>query len=59
MIEDLILQEMQLRLKTLPPLPPGWEYDFIPKEPKFDEEKDAWEITMEAVPRQKYIIKEE
>lgn len=59
MVEDLLQDQMESWIKTLPPLPPGWVYDFIPGEPKYNPETKAWEATMEAKPRQKYIIKED
>lgn len=59
MIEDLLRNQMDSWIKTLPPLPPGWVYDFIPGEPKYNPETKSWETTMEAKPRQMYIIKED
>ena len=59
MIENLLRNQMDSWIKSLPPLPPGWVYDFIPGEPKCNPETDAWETTMEAKPRQMYIIKED
>ena len=58
-LEDLIMEQVTGWGKTLPPLPPGWVYDFIPGEPKYDPETNAWETTMEAKPRQMDIIKED
>ena len=51
MIEDLLRDQRVLWIKTLPHLPPGWVYDFIPGEPKYNPETNAWETTMEAKPR--------
>ena len=59
MVEDLIQKQIDNFVKSLPPLPPGWVYDFIPGEPKLNPETKCWEGTIEAVPRQKYIIKED
>ena len=59
MIGDLIQDQMNSWIKTLTPLPPGWEYEFNYGEPHYNPETDAWEITMEAKPIQKYIIKED
>lgn len=59
MVENLLMEQMTEWVKNLPPLPPGWVYDFIPGEPKYIPETDAWETTMEAKPRQIYIIKED
>ena len=59
MIEDFLRDQRELWIKTLPPLPPGWVYDFIPGEPKYNPETNAFETTMTAKPRQKYIIKED
>lgn len=50
--EDLLRNQMDSWIKTLPPLPPGWVYDFTPGEPKYNPETNAWETTMEAKPRQ-------
>ena len=52
MLEDLLRNQMDSWIKTLPPLPPGWVYDFIPSEPHYNPETNAWETTMEAKPRQ-------
>lgn len=46
-------------IKTLPPLPTGWVYEFNYGEPHYNPDTDAWEITMEVKPIQKYIIKED
>ena len=59
MVEHLIMEQGMNFIKSLPPLPPGWVYDFIPSEPHYNPETKCWEGTMEAVPRQKYIIKED
>lgn len=59
MVENLLLDQMDSWIKSLPPLPPGWVYEFIPGEPKYNPETNAWETTMEAKPKQKYIIKED
>lgn len=59
MIDDLIQDQMYSWIKTLPPLPPGWVYEFNYGEPHYNPETDAWETTMEAKPIQKYIIKED
>ena len=59
MIEDLLRNQMDSWIKNLPPLPPGWVYDFIPGDPKYNPETDSWETTMEAKPRQMYIIRED
>lgn len=60
MIEDLLQDQMESWIKSLPPLPPGWVYDFIiPGEPKYNPETNSWETTMEAKPRQMYVIKED
>jgi hypothetical protein len=59
MIEDLLQKQIDSWNETLPPLPPGWVYDFIPGEPKYNPETDAWETIMEAKPRQMYITKED
>lgn len=58
-LEDLIMKQVTGWVKNLPPLPPGWVYDFIPGEPVYNAEKKTWETTMVAKPRQKYIIKED
>lgn len=58
-LEDLIMKQVTGWVKTLPPLPPGWVYDFLPGEPKYNPETKTWDTTMEAKPRQKYIIKED
>lgn len=59
MIEEILRNQMDSWIKSLPPLPPGWVYDFIPGEPKYNPETNSWETTMEAKPRQMYIIKED
>ena len=59
MIDNLIQDQMYSWIKTLPPLPPGWVYEFNYGEPHYNPETDAWEMTMEAKPIQKYIIKED
>ena len=59
MIEDLLRNQMDSWIKSLPPLPPGWVYEFIQGEPKYNPETNAWETTMEAKPKQMYIIKED
>lgn len=58
MVEDSLQDQMRTWVKNLPPLPPGWVYEFIPGEPKYNPETRCYETTMEAKPRQKYIIKE-
>lgn len=59
MVENLLMDQMAEWVKNLPPLPPGWVYDFITGEPKYNPETNAWETTMEAKPRQMDIIKED
>lgn len=59
MVEDLLQEQMRTWVKNLPPLPPGWVYEFIPGEPRYNPEIRGYETTMEARPRQKYIIKED
>ena len=59
MVEGLLMEQMTSWVKSLPQLPPGWMYEFVPGVPKFNPEKDAWEATMEAIPRQKFVIKED
>lgn len=59
LIENQLTDQMRTWVKNLPPLPPGWVYEFIPGEPRYNPETNAWETTMEAKPRQKYIIKED
>lgn len=59
MVEDLRQEQMRTWVKNLPPLPPGWVYEFIPGEPRYNPETRCYETTMEAKPRQKYIIKED
>lgn len=59
MVENLLMDQMAELVKNLPPLPPGWVYDFIPSEPHYNPETKCWETTMEAKPRQKFIIKED
>lgn len=54
-IDDLLQNQMDSWIKTLPPLPPGWVYDFIPGEPEYNPETNAWETTMKAKPRQMFI----
>ena len=58
-LEYLIMEQVTGWVKTLPPLPPGWVYDYIPSEPHYNPETNAWETTMEAKPRQMDIIKED
>lgn len=58
MVEDVLQDQMRTWVKNLPPLPPGWVYEFIPGEPRYNPEIRGYEVTMEAKPRQKYIIKE-
>lgn len=59
LIEDSIYDQLSTWVKNLPPLPPGWVYEFIPGEPRYNPEIRGYETTMEAKPRQKYIIKED
>lgn len=59
MVEDVLQDQMRTWVKNLPPLPPGWVYEFIPGEPRYNPETRCYETTMEAKPRQKYIIKED
>lgn len=59
MVEDTLHDQMRTWVKNLPPLPPGWVYEFIPGEPRYNPEIRGYETTMEAKPRQKYIIKED
>lgn len=58
-IENQLTDQMRTWVKNLPPLPPGWVYEFIPGEPRYNPETRCYETTMEAKPRQKYIIKED
>lgn len=58
MAEDALQDQMKTWVKNLPPLPPGWVYEFIPGEPKYNPNTESCETSMEARPRQKYIIKE-
>lgn len=58
LIEDSIHDQLRTWVKNLPPLPPGWVYEFIPGDPKYNPNTKSWETSMEARPRQKYIIKE-
>ncbi len=59
LIENSIHDQLRTWVKNLPPLPPGWVYEFIPGEPKYNPETRGYETTMEAKPRQKCIIKED
>lgn len=59
MVEVTLHDQMRTWVKNLPPLPPGWVYEFIPGEPRYNPETRGYETTMEAKPRQKYIIKED
>lgn len=59
MVEDTLHDQMRTWVKNLPPLPPGWVYEFIPGEPRYNPEIRGYETTMEAKPRQKYIIMED
>ena len=59
MVEDVLQDQMRTWVKNLPPLPPGWVYEFIPGEPKYNPETRCYETTMEAKPSQKYIIRED
>ena len=59
MVEDTLHDQMRTWVKNLPPLPPGWVYEFIPGEPKYNPNTESWEASIEAKPRQKYIIKED
>ena len=59
MVEDSLQDQMRTWVKNLPPLPPGWVYEFIPGEPRYNPETRCYETTMEAKPRQKYIIRED
>jgi len=59
MVEDVLQDQMRTWVKNLPPLPPGWVYEFVPGEPKYNPDIRGYEVTMEAKPRQKYIIKED
>ena len=56
LIEDSIHDKLKTWVKNLHPLPPGYEYEFIPGEPKYNPETCGYEITFEAKPIQKYII---
>lgn len=58
MVEGILQDQMRTWIKNLPPLPPGWIYEFIPGEPKYNPETRCYETTMEAKPRQKYIIED-
>lgn len=57
MVEGVLQDQMRTWVKNLPPLPPGWVYEFIPVEPRYNPETRCYETTMEAKPRQKYIIR--
>lgn len=59
MVEDILQDQMRTWYNNLPPLPSGWVYELVPGEIKYNPETNAWETTMEAKPRQKYIIKED
>lgn len=59
MVEDVLQDQMRTWVKNLPPLPPGWVYEFVPGEPKYNPDIRGYEVTMEAKPRQKYIIRED
>lgn len=59
MVEDVLQDQMRTWVKNLPPLPPGWVYEFIPGEPRYNPETRCYETMMEAKPRQKYIIRED
>ena len=59
MVEDVLQDQMRTWVKNLPPLPPGWVYEFIPGEPRYNPETRCYETTMEAKPRQKYIIRDD
>lgn len=59
MVEDTLQDQMKTWVKNLPPLPPGWVYEFVPGEPKYNPDIRGYEVTMEAKPRQKYIIRED
>ena len=54
-----LIDQLETFAKSLPPLPPGWVYDFIPSEPHYNPETKCWKCTMEAKPIQKYINKED
>ena len=57
MVEGVLQDQMRTWVKNLPPLPPGWVYEFIPGEPRYNPETRCYETTTEAKPRQKYIIR--
>ena len=59
MQDKYLIDQLETFAKSLPPLPPGWEYEFNYGEPHYNQETDAWETTMEAKPIQKYINKED
>lgn len=59
MIEELIRGQIYSQIRSLPPLPPGWVYEINYGEPHYNPETDAFVVTMEAKPIQKYIIKED
>ena len=59
LIEDSLQYQMRTWVKNLPPLPPGLVYEFVPGEPKYNPDIRGYEVTMEAKPRQKYIIRED
>ena len=59
MVEDCLQDQMRTWYNNLPPLPPGWVYDLVPGELKYNPETRCYETTMEAKPRQKYIIRED
>jgi hypothetical protein len=58
MIEDSLMEQMSRWTRSLPPLPPGWMYEFVQGDPRLDPKTNSYEITMEAIPRQKFVAEE-
>lgn len=59
MIEDSLMEQMSRWARSLPLLPPGWMYEFVQGNPRLDPKTNSYEITMEAIPKQKFIVKEQ
>ena len=57
-IEDLLMEQMMENVKSLPPLPPGWKYDFD-QEVVFNQDTKCYDCKLIATPRQVYKIKED
>ena len=47
-LEKAIMDELLSFAKTLPPLPEGYGYGFVPAEPEYNRDADEWEVTIKA-----------